>query len=250
MSIQFNDTSSEKNGLIQVCEFEIFGEQDYGKISGSANLLSTFTRGINDGLNRVTSLIMQSDGRWQWDDTNSTDYPIATTDLGTTAGLEQQDYPLGVSHLRILRVEVKDVAGNWNLLTPIDQTDISDQSLTDFLKTAGMPQYYDKTANSIFLYPKPLAAAVTTTGGLRVFCQRPPSYFVTTDTTKTPGLNQLYHKLPALIASRDYALAKDLPIAKGLSERVTIEEDSLAADYTLRNRDEKVGLKAKRFSFK
>lgn len=250
MSISFNDTSSAKNGLIQVCEFEIFGEQDYGKISGNANLLATFTRGLNDGLNRVSSLILQSDGRWQWDDTNSTDYPIATTDLVTTAGSEQQDYTLAVSHLKILRVEVKDIAGNWNLLTPIDQADVNDQSLTDFLKTAGMPRYYDKTANSIFLYPKPSAESVTSTGGLRVFCQRPPSYFVTTDTTKTPGFNQLYHKLPALIASRDYALAKNLPIAKGLADRVAIEEDALIADYALRNRDEKIGLTVRRTNYR
>ncbi len=250
MSIQFNDTSSAKNGLIQVCEFEIFGEQDYGKISDNANLLATFTRGINDGLNRVASIILQSDNRWQWDDTNSTDYPIATADLVTTAGSEQQDYTLAVSHLKILRVEVKDAVDNWKLLTPIDQADITDQALTEFLKTPGMPQYYDKTANSVFLYPKPSAQAVTATAGLKVYCQRPPSYFVTTDTTKTPGFNQLYHKLPALIACRDYALAKLLPVAKGLMERVIVEEEALIADYALRNKDEKIGLTTRRRNYR
>ena len=138
--MQFSDTTANKNGLIQVCEFELFGEQNYGKITGTASLLSTFTRGINDGMNRVTSLILQADNRWQFDDTNQTDYPIATTTLVTTAGSEQQDYTLAVSHLRIERVEVKDAQGNWHLLTPIDQTDISDQALSDLMSAAGLPQ--------------------------------------------------------------------------------------------------------------
>lgn len=247
--MQFLDTSSSKNGLIQVCEFELFGEQDYGKISGNANLLATFTRGINDGLNRVTSLILMADGRWQWDDTNKTDYPIATTDLVTTPGSEQQDYTLDVTHLWILRVEIKDANGVWNLLHPIDQADLYDQSLTDFLKTAGMPLYYDKTATSIFLYPKPLAAAVTETAGLKVYFQRPPSYFTTADTTKVPGFNSLYHKLVALIACRDYALTKNFPNAQSFVDRVAQMEQDLSDNYALRNRDEKTSLTAKKYRF-
>ena len=248
--MQFSDTTANKNGLIQVCEFELFGEQNYGKITGTASLLSTFTRGINDGMNRVTSLILQADNRWQFDDTNQTDYPIATTTLVTTAGSEQQDYTLAVSHLRIERVEVKDAQGNWHLLTPIDQTDISDQALSDLMSAAGLPRYYDKTANSVFLYPKPSAEAVTEAGGLKVYFQRPPTYFVTTDDTKVPGFNSLYHKLIALIASRDYALSKTMTCAKGLVDRVAIEEQALMDDYSLRNKDEKIGLSTRRYNWR
>ncbi len=250
MSLNFSDTSSSKAGLVQECESLIFGDNSYGRISGDANLLATFTRYINEALNRVVSLIMLADGRWQWDDNNNTDFPIATTDLVTTLGSEQQDYAFAITFLKITRVECLDAAGNWRLLKPIDQADIYDQSLPDFLKTPGLPTYYDKIANSIFLYPKPLATSVTSTAGLKVWFQRPPSYFVTSDTTKVPGFNSMYHRLVALIASRDYAVAKQLPVGKDLSALVVQQEESLSESYTLRNKDEHIKLSAKRYNFR
>jgi len=242
MSLTFNDTST-KNGLIQVCEDEIFGS--YGDISSNTDRLYQFTRLINEALNRVTSLIFRSDGRWQFDDQNNTDLPIGTTDLVTTVGSEQQDYGIAVTHLKILGVEVKDVSGNWIQLQPIDQADLMDNSVTDYLKTAGLPRYYDKIGNSIFLYPKPKATSVTSTAGLKLRFQRPPSYFVYTDTTKVPGFNSLYHSLVALIASRDYAISKGLPVAKGLSERVAIIENDMIEDYALRNKDEHINISSR-----
>lgn len=250
MSLMFNDTSAAKNGLIQECETQVFGDNSYGRISGDASLLATFTRYINEALNRVVSLILTADGRWQFDDTNNTDFPIATTNLSTVLGLEQQDYTFDVTMLRILRIEVMDNTGAWNLLTPIDEADLYDQSLSDFLKTPGMPVYYDKQGSSILLYPKPLATSVTSLGGLKVWFQRPPSYFVTTDTTKVPGFNSMYHRLAATIASRDYAVFKQFSVAKSLSDIVQLQEDSLVENYALRSKDDHVKLSAKYYNFR
>lgn len=228
-----------------MCEDEVYGENNYGAISDNASRLYQFTRLLNEGLNEVTSLILKSDGRWQFDDSNNTDLPIGTTDLVTTAGSEQQDYSFAVTHLKILGVEILDSDGNWRTLTPIDQVDLMDNSVTDFLKTPGLPLYYDKLGASVFLYPKPLASTVTETAGLKVRFQRPPSYFVYTDTTKVPGFNSLYHGLVALIACRDYALSKPMKIASGLVERVKLMKDELAENYTLRNKDERINISAK-----
>lgn len=250
MSLQFNDISSAKNGLIQECESQVFGDNSYGRISNDANLLATFTRYINEALNRIVTLILTADGRWQFDDTNNTDFPIATTDLVTTLGSEQQDYSFDITMLRILRIEVLDNTGAWQKLTPIDESDIYDQSLTDFMKTPGLPVYYDKQGASIFLYPKPLATSVTSIAGLKVWFQRPPSYFTTSDTTKVPGFNSMYHRLVALIASRDYAMSKQFSVAKTLSEMVQLGEDSLVENYALRSKDEHVKLSVKRHNFR
>ncbi len=259
MSLQFSDTASTKNGLIQECEVLVFGDNGYGRISGDTNLLATFTRLLNEGLNKVVSLILQSDNRWQWDDNNNTDFPIATTNLSTTLGSEQQDYSFDVSFLKITRVEILDNTGAWNLLKPIDQADLYDQSLTDFLKSAGRPTYYDKIGNSIFLYPKPLATAVTSLAGLKVWFQRPPSYFVAADTTKVPGINSLFHRLIALYASKDYALINSLPVAggvmrggfkTGLLAMVDDAEQSVIESYAMRNKDEHIRISAKKYNFR
>ena len=249
MSLVFNDTTG-KMGLIQECESQIFGDNSYGRISSDTSLLATFTRYINEAMNRVATLIMTADGRWQFDDTNNTDYPIGSTDLVVTAGSEQQDYAFDITMLRITRVEVKDSTGAWKKLEPIDQGDLFDTSLTDFLNTPGLPRYYDKLANSIFIYPKPVASAVTATKGLRVWFQRPPSYFTVSDTTKVPGFNSLYHRLVATIASRDYAVFKQLSVASALGTLVQQQEDSLIENYALRNKDEPIRLSVKRGVFK
>ncbi len=240
MSIAFNDTTT-KNGLIQVCEDEVFG--NYGDISSNTDRLYQFTRLINEGLNRVTALLLSVDGRWQFDDTNYTDLPIGKTNLVTTLGSEQQDYAFAVSHLKILGVEVLDSTGNWVQLDPIDQRDIKSGTITDFMKTAGMPQYYDKVGNSILLYPKPAANQVTSTQGLKVRFQRPPSYFSYDDTIKTPGFNSLYHNLVALIASRDYAMSKTLQNARGLSDRVLLMETALLDTINNRSKDEQIQIR-------
>lgn len=193
---------------------------------------------------------MTADGRWQFDDSNLTDYPIATTSLVTTLGSEQQDYQFDITFLRILRVEVMDNTGAWHKLTPLDENDLYDTSLTDFLKTPDMPVYYDKQGTSIFLYPKPLATAVTSIQGLKVWFQRPPSYFVTSDTTKVPGFNSMFHRLVALIASRDYAAFKQLSVAQSISDLVSQQEDSLTENYALRNKDEHIQLTAKKYNWR
>ena len=56
MSLQFSDTSAQKNGLIQEAESMVFGDNSYGRISADTNLLATFTRYINEALNRVVEL--------------------------------------------------------------------------------------------------------------------------------------------------------------------------------------------------
>lgn len=250
MSLQFNDTSSAKSGLIQECESHIFGDNSYGRISGDTSLLATFTRYINEALNRVANLIMTADGRWQFDDTNFTDFPIGQTNLVTTLGAEQQDYSFDVTMLRILRAEVMDNTGAWRKLTPLDETDVYDTSLSDLLRTPGLPIYYDPQGASVFLYPKPLATAVTSTNGLKIWFQRPPSYFTSADTTKVPGFNSMYHRLVALIASRDYAMFKQLSVAKVLADKVQQDEDSLVENYALRNKDEHIKLSAKRHDWR
>ena len=199
---------------------------------------------INDAYNRVASLIMQVDGRWIWDDTNNTDFPIGTTNLVTTVGAEQQDYSLAVTYIAINRVEVKDSAGNFQELQPIDQYDIKAMALSEFMKSAGMPQFYDKIGSSIFLYPKPLATAVTSTAGLKVFFQRPPALYTSAEVTtgtKTPGFNSLYHDIIPLWVSYDYALANGLPNANQLFAEIQRKEEALVSDYEMRSKDE--GLK-------
>lgn len=232
--MQFSDTSTNQ-GLIQDCEFLVFGG-DYGIISGNTEYLQEFTRLLNEGLNKATTKIMVSDNRWQYDDPNHSDYPIGLTTL--TSG--QQDYQLEFSaddsHLKIDRVEIKTSAGLWKKLKPIDLAD-TNEAQTELYKTDGEPMYYDKTANSIFLYPAP---NYTQVNSLKVHYQRQPSYFATTDTTKRPGVPAMFHRLVSLYACEDFCLSKNMTekLNQIAARRQEIEGD-MQDYYNRRDKDDK-----------
>lgn len=224
----FNDTSTNQ-GILQECESNLFNSV-YGSISSNTNLLQTFTRYANRALDRIVSLIMDADSRWQWDDNNNTDYPIATTNL--ISG--QQDYSFAITQLNIFRIEAMDSNGNFQRLLPIDQSDIQ-TATTAFQASQGSPIFYDKLANSIFLYPTP---SYSTTAGLKVWFQRGASYFATSDTTKEPGFASLFHKLIPLWMSYDYAFSRQLPLKDDLMASIQKLEDQMQDFYLLRNKDE------------
>jgi hypothetical protein len=210
------------------------------KTNSSSFLASDMLIAINNAYERVASLILTCDGRWQWDDTNYTDFPIATTAL--VSG--QQDYSLATTHLDILGVEIKDTNGNWTTLTPIDQKDIDyAPSATDFMEGNGLPVYYDKLATSVFLYPAP---NYSQSASLKIRFQRGPDVFTSaqvTTGTKIPGFNSLYHDLIPLWVSYEYCYANGLPTANAFMNEITRKEESLKEDYALRNKDENLRLR-------
>lgn len=199
---------------------------------------------VNNAYERVASLIMQADGRWEWDDANNTDFPIATTAL--TA--DQGDYGLAVTHLKILRVEVKDENGLWTQLYNIDQSDYKGQAQGEFLKTAGQPVYYDLVNSSVILYPKP---DYSQAASLKIYFQRGPAVFTSAEVTtgtKVPGFNSLYHELIPLHAAHDYAIAKGSGNVNQLAAQIQIREEALQSDYEMRNKDERLVLRVKHTS--
>ena len=223
----FNDTTT-KLGLIQDCEMNIFG--NYGDISGNTDLLYNFTARLNRSYDKLATILMSVDGRWQFDDTNYTDLPIGSTALVA----EQQDYTFDVEHLDVEKITALDSAGNVIILQPFDITDSrSEPYLTD--TTSGTPIHYDKTGGTIMLYPKPSYAK---TGGLTVHYRRKPSYFAYTDTTKSPGVPAIYHRYLSLDASLDYAISKQLSQKNDLQVKLKEMEDRIMDTHSKRSKDE------------
>lgn len=232
MAIQFSDTTSARNGLIQLIE----DRTGAASASTSSYSLGAKTRDINAAFSRFMALAVKTSGRWQVDDTNQTDYPITMTNI--VSG--QQDYSFTVDEsdnqvLDIHRIEMKDSAGNWKLLVSIDEADV-DVAMLAFESTSGIPEYYDKTSNALFLYPTP---NYNSTNGLKFYYSRTPSYFTTADTTKVPGIPDMFHEYLALRPSYLYCLSKGLPQAAALKEEVKEMEESIKAFYGSRQRDER-----------
>lgn len=190
-SIEFNDTNS---GLVQDINF----------ILGTDNTrypLADKTRNINLWYKRVTSWIWDAVGDWEYDDSNYSTLPEATTTMVNG----QKDYTLPTNAQKIERVEVKDINGNFILLKPFDKSQITDLAMSELLKTDGMPIYYDLIGRSLLLYPSPGTGYVTMAAGLKIYVSRDITEFNSTATDTTPGFATEFHRLLSYGASLDFA---------------------------------------------
>lgn len=156
-------------------------------------------RNVNIEYQRIATLIWQSDGQWQFDDSNSTTLPVAKTSLVSN----QQDYSLPSSALRVQRVQIKDNGGNWSVLKPIDVGDFNLATETQF-PTPGLPTNYDLIGSSLILYPTPFSGSVTLSAGLEVFVQRSITELGVSATSATPGFPAPFHRLLSYAASIDF----------------------------------------------
>ena len=201
--MQFSNTVSG-SGIVQACEDYLgFDRLD---ISGNSNLLKRFTRLINDRYGLVANKIWKTTGDWEYDDTNQTTLPVATTDLVA----DQQDYGLPSSAQKLERVEIKNQDGDYIIIRPIDKSQIENQAMSEFYETAGTPVYYDVVGRSLLLYPKPGTGYVTLTAGLKIYVSRDVVQFNSTATTQEPGLAANFHRLLPLGACIDYAVGKSM----------------------------------------
>ena len=153
-------------------------------------------RNINQSWHEVSRNIREAEFGWQYDDLNNSDFPVATTDL--VHG--QQDYELPDGAQGINRVEVENESGDFMKLIQMDWSDVG-TAMSEFEEGNGTPTYYDMIGHSVFLYPAPSSADVTTGDGLRIYFSRDITEFVTTATTATPGFATPYHRILSLDAS-------------------------------------------------
>lgn len=225
--------STNKTGIVEDIDFLI-------NTDSTSYPIEQKTRNINRRYDEVVSMILQSDGRWKWDDTNQTAQPataINMTEQTTAVAIPDTTY------LTINRVEILDVNGNWYKINPFNEHEIVDQAMSEFLKTPGRPLLYEKVGGFLNLYPKPSSANVTLSGGLKIYYQRNASYFATTDTTKVPGFAAPFHRILSLGGALDYAIANSMNGKISiLAPLLTKMEQDLQLFYSTRSRDESVRL--------
>lgn len=239
MSLPFSNTTT-KGGIIQGIERTLFGDNGDTRISGNSTLLAMFTADVNQALDRVYSLIFQADGRWQFDDSNHTDYPIITTDIVAN----QRDYPFTTDGSSNLILEIHRVAilasataTLYDEITPVDATTEENSSfVVDNITATGTPFRYDKLGNGIFLDPIPSYSA---TNGLKLYISREGSYFATSDTTKKPGFAGIFHEYLILRPSWQYAYRNNLANAMAIHDEMMRMEEAIKKYYGKRSEDER-----------
>lgn len=201
--MQYSDTTNN-DGLIQMCELTT--GLGLASITGNANRKKQFTVYLNIWARKVAHWIWQSDKDWHFDDSNHTDFPIATTALVNN----QYDYLMPTDLLQLRQVEIMNNDGDYSTLKLMKSADprLKDQR---FQEDAGLPTHYRKIGRSIIVYPKVSSDDVTLAAGLRLTFNREIDAFTTDDTTQEPGFAAQFHPILYYGASFEWCSIKGKP---------------------------------------
>lgn len=200
----------------------------------------------NNALEELVGKIINTDGVWEWDDTNQTDLPVGTGTL--VEG--QESYSFASEYLKVKKIKVKDAAGKWQPLEQIDQSDLdfTETTIEQYFGTdssgnpvKGMPTHYDILGDTIRLYPSPTSTSVTLAAGIKVEFVRTAVLFTPVDTTATdstePGLPSPYHVLLAYKAALPYCGTYKKDRVPWLNSQILKLEDDLVKFFSRRNPD-------------
>ncbi len=178
--------------------------------------------------------VLKTSDRFQFDDRNHSTLPIS--DFTLVAG--QKDYSLPTNLLKLHAIEVTDAAGNIHRLKEMDAMQDLGMSISDFMDTDGLPQFYDINGDSVMLYPSPSAAECTLTDGGTMYFSRDVDAFTSGDTTQKPGIPTPFHRILSLGASYDWLVINS---STEKADRVLRDQSTLRQElvkfYTDRNKD-------------
>jgi len=211
--MQFSDTDN-LDGLIQTCERKT--NLGKGAISGDTDLLKAFTVDINSAERDIVREIMLAQDDFDWDDSNRTNFPIGTFPLTTN-----RDYnlPASLGFLRLKRVDISYDGTNYVQAKSIDSAILPSGLGNDDVVDGNfsrMEPRYDPKANGFWLYPRATADDVAAGAKARIEFVRTIDPFVYSDTTKKPGIDEMFHELIAIGASLRWAVDKDENKSKSL----------------------------------
>lgn len=196
--MQFSD-SSNGTGLVEMLT-------DLTGLDTNVISLKKQTMYLNRAYYTAVIEAWKASDDWDFDDVNQTGFPIATTTMVES----QADYAIPSTALKVTRLEVKDVGGNWSVVKPFDESELGGVALDEFYETDGLPTYYRILRGSVVLYPAPTATSATLPSGLKIYFLREVDEFVSTDTTQEPGLPEPFHDILAYGAAYMIGAAKML----------------------------------------
>lgn len=186
-------------------------------------------RFANKSMSTIWQTIFKSYGGWQYDDSNQTNLPAATTSL--VSG--QQQYTIPTDAVSVRGLEVKTTGGSWQTLTPITEEQIRGYGLAEaeYLKVPGQPAHYRVMDGIVKLYP---AANYSQTASLRMTFDRDMTQFTSTDTTKEPGFMSNFHYGVAIGMAMEFARAKRMEELNGLIQDWQVFLGSVSDYYSAR----------------
>ena len=224
---QFSNTMT-KHGLLQLCEF--WSRFPDAGITGDATLLAIFTGRINSAFEKIMPLLLSYNDQIRWDDTSHSDKPVGKVNIVSGQNdykITKDDNTLDILNINRVRILQSSSATDYYELERMTADDpYATSAITPNSFETGIPTHFLELGPILYLYPEPNYAA---TNGIEIFFGREQYYFLSTDTTKEPGIPKPFHELLALYASLDWNLVNrtdDSNLINRLEARIQkIEKD-------------------------
>jgi hypothetical protein len=164
---------------------------------------------LNLALYRVETRYLMSQGRWKYDNSNNSDFPILTTSLVAS----QQDYSLPTETIKIDRLEITYDGANWYRASSMSESDDNMAMTTSNIATFSQSDpRYSLLGRSLKLYPIP---GSNVSNGLKIYGQRLHDAFTSTDygtnpTTVNVGIDENWGEQVAREMSLNYLMDNDM----------------------------------------
>lgn len=203
---------------------------------------------VNNWHDLVTGYAIGADRTFQWDDTNHTKLPEGTAQLTINVSdysfLTDEQGNAIVSLLGVSRLD-----STTNKYVALDEVDRSQVDTGYFGTTSGTPTAYDKIADNIIRLD--YLPTATVASGLKFFFQRTGSYFLASDTTKSPGVSPLLHRGYVIASAYDGALTLGLPNLNALGVEMQKETKKMETYFAQdRHRDQRNSASVRPITFR
>src|SRR3990167_2388256 len=198
-------------------------------------------RRINAAYEQIVALIILADGKWQFDDSSYTTFPIGTYTLVNS----QSKYSFNDKFLQLEEVQIMNVDGKYEIIKPIDQKQADEyQPLSEQYSPDGKPFLYDKVADdTIELFPAPdNGVSVTLAAGLKIKFKRTADLYTSaqvTTGTKEPGFASPCHIILAYMAAIPYCQSYKQNRVPLYEKRVEELKKGIMKHYAYRSKDER-----------
>ena len=240
--MQYSNTTT-KDGLVQRCE--VYTSLGDGAISGDQTMLAQFTSLLNSAYEKVVTIILESIDEVDFDDSNYSDFPVATATL--VSG--QRDYAFPTDILKIKRIDITYDGTNWYKAEAFDIGEyvngVGNDTIVDSNFQKSKPKY-DTKYNSIWVYP----LASDGNGQMRIEYTRDINSFTTSSTTTQPGIDKAFHPLIAKFASLEWAISKGLSSKNDLNVLCQEDEVRIKKHYGRKNEDRDLVVKSNYISYR
>lgn len=197
--------------------------------------LKARARAANEWQRIVWTWIFEAYGGWKMVDVNTSSSADAAIYAEQTLTSGTGLYAIPTAAVTIDFIEVKDAAGNYHKLRPMTMEEFIARGGDAAFTSTGTPEWYLPTGDVFRILPTPNYTVAST--GIRVYFDQEFAIFLSTDTTKVPGFDPIFHRALSIGASIDWCRVRAKDKLPGLLQAMGDYERRIKSFYSKRYKE-------------